>query len=77
MTNMDNLISTILAEAQNSKYSIYSGVIKIYGDLRKHYRWYKIKWDIVYFVTKCQNKKQVKYEHWKHSVTFKRMPISK
>lgn len=58
-----DLVRLILEEAHCLRYSINSGVTKMYHDLKQHYWWYGMKNDIVEFVSKCFNFQQVKYEH--------------
>ena len=55
----------ILAEANNSRYSIHPGVTKMYRDLQEVYWWNDMKRDIADFVSKCPNCQQVKVEHQK------------
>lgn len=50
-----SLIYGILSEAHVLHYSIYSGTIKMYHDLRQLYWWLRMKRDIVNYVPKCQN----------------------
>ncbi|WMV55121.1 hypothetical protein MTR67_048506, partial [Solanum verrucosum] len=49
----------------NIKYSIHPRDTKIYRDLREVYRWNGMKKNIVEFVAKCPNYRQVKVEHHK------------
>lgn len=43
MPHVDILISTILEEAHNYKYSIYLGATKLYGGLGQNYQWHRMK----------------------------------
>ena len=52
---VDDLIHTILTEAQSSKYSIHPGATKMYRDLKQHFWWSRMKRDIVDFVAQCSN----------------------
>ena len=38
-------------------------ILKMYRDLKQHFWWSRVKRDIVDFVAKCPNCRQVKYEH--------------
>ena len=60
---VDELIHTILTEAHSSRYSIHPVATKMYRDLKQHFWWSRMKRDIVYFIDKCPNCQQVKYEH--------------
>ena len=75
MPRVDDLINTILTEAHSSRYSIHLGATKMYRDLKQHFLWSRMKRDIVYFVAKCPNCQQVKYEHQRPRGTLQRMPI--
>ncbi|WMV30354.1 hypothetical protein MTR67_023739 [Solanum verrucosum] len=57
--NLGELRQHILAEAQNSRYSIHQGATKMYRDLRLVYWWNGG------IVAKCSNCQQVKVEHQK------------
>ncbi|XP_069148581.1 uncharacterized protein [Solanum lycopersicum] len=72
---VDDLIHTILIEAHSSGYSIHPGATKLYRDLKQHFRWSRMKRDIVDFVTQCPNCQQVKYEHQRPGGRLQRMPI--
>ena len=61
--HVDDLIHTILIEAHSSRFSIHPGATKMYRDLKQHFRWSRMKRDIVEFVAQCPNCQQVKYEH--------------
>jgi len=61
--NVDGLRELILEEAHSSRYSIHSGDVKMYQNLKQHYWWRQMKKDIVGFVAWCLNCQQVKYEH--------------
>ncbi|WMV55641.1 hypothetical protein MTR67_049026 [Solanum verrucosum] len=63
--DLGELRQYILAEAHNSRYSIYPGATKMYRDLREVYSWNGMKRDIADFVAKCPNCQQVKVEHQK------------
>ena len=63
--DLGKLRQHILAEDHNSQYSIHPGSTKMYRDLREVYWWNYMKRDIVDFVSKCPNRKQVKVEHQK------------
>ncbi|XP_070013593.1 uncharacterized protein [Nicotiana sylvestris] len=73
--NVDGVRERILEEAHSSRYSIYSGTMKMYRDLRQHYWWRRMKKDIVEYVAKCLNYQQVKYEHQRSGGLLQQMPI--
>ncbi|WMV24085.1 hypothetical protein MTR67_017470 [Solanum verrucosum] len=54
-----------ISEAHNSRYSIHLVATMMYRDLREVYWWNEMKKDILEFVAKCPNCKQVKVEHQK------------
>ncbi|XP_070029254.1 uncharacterized protein [Nicotiana sylvestris] len=55
VSNVDGLHELILEEAYSSRYPIHRGAAKMYQDLRKHYRWRRMKKDIVAYVARCLN----------------------
>ena len=65
ITDVGELRQNILAEAHNSRNSIYPGSTKMYRDLKKVYWWNDMKRDMADFVSKCPNCQQVKVEHQK------------
>ncbi|XP_070022928.1 uncharacterized protein [Nicotiana sylvestris] len=73
--NVDGLRETILEEAHSLWYSIHLGGMKMYHDLRQHYRWRRMKKDIVEYVARCLNCQQVKYEHQRPDGLLEQMPI--
>ena len=52
VSRVDDLINTILTEAHSSRYSIHPGATKMYGDLKQHFWWSRMKRDIVDFIAK-------------------------
>ncbi|WMV18244.1 hypothetical protein MTR67_011629, partial [Solanum verrucosum] len=70
-----DLIQKLLAKSHGSRYSIHSGVTKMYRDLKRLYWWPGMKKDITEFVAKCQNCQQVMYEHQSPAGLLQRMPI--
>ncbi|WMV14471.1 hypothetical protein MTR67_007856 [Solanum verrucosum] len=72
---VDDLIQNLLTESHSLRYSIHSGLTKMYRDLKRIYWWSGMKKDIVEFVAKCQNCQQVKYEHQRSTCLLQRMPI--
>ena len=72
---VDDLINIILTEAHSSGYSIHPGATKMYRDLKQHFWWSRMKRNIVYFIAKCPNCQQVKFEHQRPGGTLQRMPI--
>jgi hypothetical protein len=61
--NLKHLKELILREAHDSAYSIHPGSTKMYEDLKAHYWWYGMKWDIVEYVSLCDTCQRVKPEH--------------
>jgi hypothetical protein len=55
--------SIILKEAHRSLYCVHPGVKKMYTDMRKIFFWVGMKRDVVHFVTKFLECKQVKPDH--------------
>ena len=47
------LLEEIMIESRSSSYSVHSGCIKIYRDLRESYWWPEMKKDINEFVSQC------------------------
>ena len=62
-----DLSRLIMEEAHSPRYFIHPGDTKMYRDLKHYYWWRRMKRDIVYFVSRCLNCQQVKYEHQKPS----------
>ena len=62
---MDGLRYQVLEEAHRSRYSIHSGLTKMYHDLREIYWWEGLKRDIAEFVANCPNCEQVKEKNQK------------
>ncbi|GJW16252.1 putative reverse transcriptase domain-containing protein [Tanacetum coccineum] len=58
-----NLTTVIMRESHKSKYSIYSGVDKMYQDMKKLYWWPNMKADIATYVSKFLTCAKVKAEH--------------
>jgi hypothetical protein len=56
------LRETILKEAHDSDYSIYTGSTKMYQDLKQKYWWYGLKRDVVAHVARCDVCQRVKAE---------------
>ncbi|XP_070045537.1 uncharacterized protein [Nicotiana tomentosiformis] len=56
--NIDGLRNLILEEAYISSYSIHTGVMKMYRDLKQHYWWRRMKKDIVAYVSRYLNYQQ-------------------
>ncbi|XP_070036671.1 uncharacterized protein [Nicotiana tomentosiformis] len=55
VTNVDRLREFILEEAHSLRYSIHSGVVKMYQGLRQHYWWRRMKKDMVEYVARYLN----------------------
>ncbi|KAK4258952.1 hypothetical protein QN277_005343 [Acacia crassicarpa] len=55
----------ILEEAHRSKYTIHSGITKMYNDLKRNYWWPGMKKDVTKFVIGCLTCQKVKIEHQK------------
>ena len=75
MPDVDELRKEIMEEAHFSIYSIYSGSIKMYHDLKDTYWWNGMKRDITEFVSKCLTCQQVNLEHQRPSGLLQQLPI--
>ncbi|KAJ9556102.1 hypothetical protein OSB04_010716 [Centaurea solstitialis] len=64
---VDQLRTTIMDEAHQSKYSIHPGSDKMYKGLKEHYWWPGMKKDIATYVSKCLTCARIKAEHQKPS----------
>ncbi|KAJ9567114.1 hypothetical protein OSB04_003080 [Centaurea solstitialis] len=64
---VDQLRTTIMDEAHQSKYSIHPGSDKMYKGLKEHYWWPGMKKDIATYVSKCLTCARIKVEHQKPS----------
>nr|GEW07148.1 hypothetical protein [Tanacetum cinerariifolium] len=62
-----DVITLIMDEAHEWKYSVHPGADKIYYDLRDMYYWPGVKKDIVVYVSKCLTCLKVKAEHQRPS----------
>lgn len=71
----NGLIQILFTESHGLRYFIISGLTKMYKYLKRIYWWSGMNKNIVYFVEKCQNCQQVKYEHQRPAGLFQRMPI--
>ena len=63
--DVDDLRSRTIVETHGSRYSIHPSSTKMYHDLKHVYWWDGMMNDIVDFVEKCYNFKQVKAKHLK------------
>ena len=59
----EELKTEILREAHHSKYTIHSGVTKMFQDMKRVYWWLGMKRDVATFVAKCLTCQHVKSEH--------------
>ncbi|KAJ9542061.1 hypothetical protein OSB04_028567 [Centaurea solstitialis] len=64
---VDQLRSTIMDEAHQTKYSVHTGADKMYKGLKEHYWWPGMKKDIALYVSKCMTCARIKAEHQKPS----------
>ncbi|KAD4585810.1 hypothetical protein E3N88_23411 [Mikania micrantha] len=55
----------ILDEAHKTRYSIHPGATKMYQDLKKHYWWPGMKFNVMQYVNRCLTCAPVKAEHQK------------
>ncbi|GKE55325.1 putative reverse transcriptase domain-containing protein, partial [Tanacetum coccineum] len=62
-----NFRALIIHESHKSKYSIHSGLDKMYQDLKKLYFWPNMKAEIATYVSKCLTCAKVKAEYQKPS----------
>ncbi|GJR96181.1 putative nucleotidyltransferase, ribonuclease H [Tanacetum coccineum] len=67
----------IMDEAHKTRYSVHSGVDKMYYDLRDMYWWPGIKRDISTYVSKCLTCSKVKAEHQRPSGLLQQPEIPK
>jgi hypothetical protein len=56
----------IFDEAHNSKYSIHSGSIKMYHDMKAQCWWTRMKHDTARYVVECDTCQRVKADHMRH-----------
>ncbi|XP_073133857.1 uncharacterized protein [Henckelia pumila] len=63
--NVSDLKQLILKEAHCSRYSIHPRGRKMYNDLKDHYWWKKMKYNVTEYVSRCMNCQQVKAERKK------------
>ena len=63
VSGVEYLRNRILEEAHGSRYFIHPATTKIYRDLQEICWWDGVKKDIVGFVARCPNCKQVKDDH--------------
>jgi hypothetical protein len=61
--NNEEIRKLILEEAHFSPYKVHSGGTKMYRDLKRHFWWYGMKWDVAEFIERCSTCQQVKAEH--------------
>lgn len=54
---------TLMDDAHKSKFSIHSGMKKMYRDLRHGYWWYYMKMDIAWYTERCLTCLRVKTKH--------------
>ncbi|KAJ9542063.1 LOW QUALITY PROTEIN: hypothetical protein OSB04_028569 [Centaurea solstitialis] len=64
---VDQLRSTIMDEAHQTKYSVHTGADKMYKGLKEHYWWPGMKKDITLYVSKCMTCARIKAENQKPS----------
>ncbi|KAJ9539243.1 hypothetical protein OSB04_031976 [Centaurea solstitialis] len=64
---VDQLRTTIMDEAHQTRYSVHPGADKMYKGLKEHYWWPGMKKDIASFVSKCMTCARIKAEHQKPS----------
>nr|XP_043619650.1 uncharacterized protein LOC122591446 [Erigeron canadensis] len=62
---LDGNRELILEEAHRSRYSVHSGVTKMYADLKPIYWWPNIKGEVAHFVERCLTCARVKIDHKK------------
>jgi hypothetical protein len=53
----------IMDEAHCSMYSIHQGTNKMYQDLKKNFRWTRMKQEIARYVVECDTYRRVKGDH--------------
>ncbi|KAJ9536607.1 hypothetical protein OSB04_un000208 [Centaurea solstitialis] len=72
---VDQLRTTIMDEAHQSRYSIHPGSDKMYKGLKEHYWWPGMKKDIATYVSKCLTCARIKAEHQKPSGLLQQLEI--
>jgi hypothetical protein len=60
----------ILNEAHETTYSIHLGSEKMYQDLKKRFRWCRMKREIVEYVAICDSCQRIKVEHQRPKVSL-------
>ena len=63
--NVDDLKNEIITEAHGTRYSMHPGSTKIYRNLKNHFWWNNMKWEIAAFVSRCLTCQLIKAEHKK------------
>lgn len=71
---LGSLVQLILHEAHDFRHSIHLDMVKVYRDLRQHYWWDSMQWDIADYVSCCFSFQQVKIEHQKPDEGFRDYP---
>ncbi|KAJ9561603.1 LOW QUALITY PROTEIN: hypothetical protein OSB04_006763 [Centaurea solstitialis] len=74
---VDQLRSTIMDEAHQTKYSVHPGADKMYKGLKEHYWWPGMKKDIAQYASKCMTCAWIKAEHQKLSGLLQQPEIPK
>ncbi|KAD5960518.1 hypothetical protein E3N88_11990 [Mikania micrantha] len=67
----------ILDEVHKTRYSIHPGATKMYQDLKKHYWWPSMKFNVMQYVNRCLTCAQVKAEHQKPYNMLQQLEIPK
>jgi hypothetical protein len=67
----------IMHEAHCSRYSIHPGTNKMYQDLKKSFRWIRMKREIVKYVSKCDTRRMVKADHLRPAGNLQPLSIPK
>src|SRR5262249_7597540 len=73
--NDNDLQKEIMSEAHDSGYTVHSGGIKMYKDLKSHFWWNGMKKDVADYVMKCTVCQQVKIEHQRPGGLLKPLKI--
>jgi hypothetical protein len=61
--SIDELKKLILKEAHDTPYSIHPGGTKMYQNLKEQFWWHGMKWEIAFYIARCDVCQRVKAEH--------------
>ncbi|KAF8050700.1 hypothetical protein N665_1901s0001 [Sinapis alba] len=73
--NVRELKGEIMGQSHKSKFSVHSGLNKMYKDMKRYYHWVRMKTDVAEWVAKCPTCQLVKAEHQVSSGLLQNLPI--